>query len=326
MAFHVALLLLSGFILITPENGSSPVRISVIDETAIRNKDMQTGRIEELPEMEKKEKPEKSGILSRYDNKASSPEKGKKYQASKTVVPREKIAPPAPSMEKSKEDSPAKRSEEPSSKIAALVDPRKRAQDKPALKDVSVFSRNIAPRDNRTDAMRHFEKSENVEKQKRRIASARITDKPVQAPKAPIQPSGLEGAKGSELGKFAMSSTGDVIEMGDEAIVSLNTTSFKYMDYFESVRAAVEDVWAYPEDAIINGLSGRVILRFTLKKTGELENVRLVKSAGHKSLDDEARAAVKLAAPYHPFPQTLDKKRIHVVATFIYQPTFSSIK
>jgi len=114
--------------------------------------------------------------------------------------------------------------------------------------------------------------------------------------------------------------------MGDEAVVSLGSKSFKYIDYFKMIRAAVENLWTYPEEAVIQGFSGRAIIQFTLNQTGQLENVRLIKSSGYKSLDDEARMAVKSAAPYKPFPATLDKKRLHIVATFVYQPTFSAVR
>ena len=68
------------------------------------------------------------------------------------------------------------------------------------------------------------------------------------------------------------------------------------------------------------------MIKFTINSKGELLNVELLKTSGHKSLDDEAQAAVKLAAPYNAFPAMLNKKRLHIVATFIYQPTFNAVR
>lgn len=50
----------------------------------------------------------------------------------------------------------------------------------------------------------------------------------------------------------------------------------------------------YPRIAIARGLTGIVVLRLKIKGDGILEDVAILKSSGHSSLDDSALAAAKL--------------------------------
>lgn len=50
----------------------------------------------------------------------------------------------------------------------------------------------------------------------------------------------------------------------------------------------------YPRIAIARGLTGVVVLRLKIKGNGSLEEVAILKSSGHSSLDDSALAAAKL--------------------------------
>jgi len=326
LIIHLFLFQLSGLIFVMPERpASDPVRIHVIDQTPEVNKDVKQGRVEDLPKPVKEEKPSRQEILSRFDSKAHSPEKGKEHKSPETVMPRERIDAPAPTVEKAKEVAPPQKPEVAEKKIA-LPRPNLDLRKPNAEKEFNPFSNDVMRQALNTAPSEWGAKSEAVRNPASPKPSDEPTEKPNLTPQEKIQVSGLTGVQGSDLGKYAVSETGDVVDLGDEAVVSLNTTSFEYMDYFTSIKKAVELVWTYPEDAIMQGLSGRTVLRFTLKNTGELEDVRLLRSSGHKSLDDEAQLAVKVAAPYNAFPAELGKKRIHIVATFVYQPTFNFVK
>ncbi len=112
------------------------------------------------------------------------------------------------------------------------------------------------------------------------------------------------------------------IEEGET--VALNTTEFRFASYFSGIKRKIELVWDYPEAAARRGEQGRLKLRFTIKKDGSLEDVTLLKSSGYPILDDEAIRAIKVAAPYNPFPKNLKQERINIVATFEYviEPRF----
>jgi len=74
----------------------------------------------------------------------------------------------------------------------------------------------------------------------------------------------------------------------------------------------------YPDQARRDKLSGTLILDVTINARGELINVDLRKSSGHKILDDAAQRIVKLAAPYSPFPDKLKQEAdvIHITRSW----------
>lgn len=74
----------------------------------------------------------------------------------------------------------------------------------------------------------------------------------------------------------------------------------------------------YPDQARRNKLNGTLILDVTISAKGELLNVDLRKSSGHKVLDDAAQRIVKLAAPYSPFPAKLKQEAdvIHITRSW----------
>ncbi|MCW8923147.1 MAG: energy transducer TonB [Gammaproteobacteria bacterium] len=74
----------------------------------------------------------------------------------------------------------------------------------------------------------------------------------------------------------------------------------------------------YPDQARRNKLSGTLILDVTINAKGELIQVDLRKSSGHKILDDAAKRIVKLAAPYSPFPAKLKQEAdvIHITRSW----------
>ena len=96
--------------------------------------------------------------------------------------------------------------------------------------------------------------------------------------------------------------------------ISLDTRDFRYASYFAHIKRRIQNAWIWPLEAQKN--RGKLLLRFKLKKNGALEEVRLIKSAGVRILDDLAMAAVTKAAPFNPFPEGLERKSI--TATFVY--------
>ena len=97
--------------------------------------------------------------------------------------------------------------------------------------------------------------------------------------------------------------------------ISLDTRDFRYASYFAHIKRRIQNAWIWPVEAQKN--RGELLLRFKLRKNGTLEEVRLIKSAGIRILDDLAMAAVTKAAPFEPFPEGLERKSI--TATFVYE-------
>lgn len=115
-------------------------------------------------------------------------------------------------------------------------------------------------------------------------------------------------------------------DSGGEAVVPLNTKKFEYAPYFLSIKREIEENWYYPASAVMDGLGGNTLVRFTLLPTGEVESVAVVSSSGEEILDDASIGALKSAQPFNPFPAELKKRRIHVVSNFSYQPSFSPVR
>lgn len=74
----------------------------------------------------------------------------------------------------------------------------------------------------------------------------------------------------------------------------------------------------YPDQARRQKLSGTLILDVVINSDGELVNIDLRQSSGHKLLDDAARRIVKLGAPYAPFPAKLKQEAdiIHITRSW----------
>jgi TonB family protein len=100
--------------------------------------------------------------------------------------------------------------------------------------------------------------------------------------------------------------------------VDLNNREVRFVDYLSLVKRRIERIWTYPEEALQHGVGGDLLLVFTLNKAGTLTDVRLIYSSGFPVLDQEAMRAVKLAAPYDPFPSQLGEEPWNISASFHY--------
>lgn len=71
-----------------------------------------------------------------------------------------------------------------------------------------------------------------------------------------------------------------------------------------SIRARIERKKAYP--AAAKGASGKVTVRLTVNRSGQLMAVAVLKSSGHAALDDAAVRAVRSAGKFAVAPKGLD--------------------
>ena len=107
-------------------------------------------------------------------------------------------------------------------------------------------------------------------------------------------------------------------ELDNDEPISLDTKEAKYVSYFSRIKQQIQRVWVYPSQGIKRTLSGELTLKFEISKDGNLLNLRLINSSGSNILDANAVKAVRGAAPYYPFPITITKKRLSILATFVY--------
>ena len=107
-------------------------------------------------------------------------------------------------------------------------------------------------------------------------------------------------------------------ELDDDEPISLDTKEAKYVSYFSRIKQQIQRVWVYPSQGIKRTLSGELTLKFEISKDGNLLSLRLINSSGSNILDANAVKAVRGAAPYYPFPITITKKKLSILATFVY--------
>ena len=103
------------------------------------------------------------------------------------------------------------------------------------------------------------------------------------------------------------------------ATVNLNTTTIKYASYLLHVKNKIENVWEYPYRARREGLSGLLVIEFSINKNGSIHSVAILRSSGKKILDKAAVKAIYEAARYNPFPHYWTINRLNIIGTFIYR-------
>ena len=89
--------------------------------------------------------------------------------------------------------------------------------------------------------------------------------------------------------------------------VNASTQEYMYASYLEAWRSKVEKIGNlnYPDEAKRNKLYGNLLMHVAVRADGSVERIRVVRSSGHKLLDDAAVRIVRLAAPFAPFPREI---------------------
>ena len=108
--------------------------------------------------------------------------------------------------------------------------------------------------------------------------------------------------------------------LDDNKPIPFDTKEVKYASYFSRIKQQIQQVWVYPIQASEKQISGQLTLKFEISRDGNLIGVHLTNSSGFNILDISAIKSVKQAAPYYPFPITIKKKKLSILATFVYNP------
>ena len=90
--------------------------------------------------------------------------------------------------------------------------------------------------------------------------------------------------------------------------IGARAQEYRFAQYAEDWRQKIERVGTlnYP-DAARGKLYGSLLLSVTIRADGTVDNIEILRSSGHKVLDDAARRIVQLAAPYANFPPDIRK-------------------
>jgi len=292
---------------------SSPISVSIYpDDQEYKDLKIPQGKIIDLPMMTKEKKPDKADLLAMVNSKSLTD--------NSPSIEKKKVAIPLSRMKHKKGENVGsmdiKKSKE-------TLDKKHRDKDHTyALleRDPNRFSE--ALRKNTADKEKKIKVRQKVVKVE---PSVPLKEQSAKEITESVREEFKRNMEGREIDEFVKNDPKGYLDRGDETIISLNTKKFKFAKYFSSIKSDIEDVWDYPDEAILNGLKGTALLRFTLLKNGEVEEVTVVKSSGEAVLDDNSVNVIWTAGPFKPFPQTFHKRKIHLIVHFSYRPTYDSV-
>lgn len=105
-------------------------------------------------------------------------------------------------------------------------------------------------------------------------------------------------------------------------ITSASAKQWIYASYMQAWQAKVEKIGNlnYPDEALRNKISGRVILDVAINWDGSVQSVMVEQSSGSAVLDQAAKRIVKLSSPFAPFPPNIRKKTdiLHITRAWIF--------
>jgi protein TonB len=108
-----------------------------------------------------------------------------------------------------------------------------------------------------------------------------------------------------------------------EKFLSASTREYHTAAYEDAWRLKVERIGNlnYPDEAKLRNLTGSPILDVALKADGSILAVKVLRSSGHKALDDGAVRIVRLAAPFAPFTPAMTREFdvLHIVRAWQFQ-------
>lgn len=111
-----------------------------------------------------------------------------------------------------------------------------------------------------------------------------------------------------------------------QKFISASTREYKYAAYEEAWRLKVERIGNlnYPDEAKRRNLSGALMLDVALNPDGSLNSIKVLRSSGHKLLDDAAQRIVHLAAPFAPFPPKIRAETdvLHIIRTWKFENNY----
>ncbi|MET0506198.1 MAG: energy transducer TonB [Luteibacter sp.] len=105
--------------------------------------------------------------------------------------------------------------------------------------------------------------------------------------------------------------------------ISSNTREYVYAAYMKGWVGRVERVGNlnYPDEARRQGVYGELVLTVGLNRDGSIKSMDVIKSSGHKLLDDAAQRIVRLAAPFPSLPEDKTKvDELYITRTWQFLP------
>lgn len=99
---------------------------------------------------------------------------------------------------------------------------------------------------------------------------------------------------------------------------TFDTKQYRFLIYNQRLKQRIESIWHYPRRAAAQGIYGDLVIKFTILQNGNLGSVELMRTSGHKDLDDAAIKALYDGAPYWPLPKEWGMESYTIEGLFIY--------
>jgi len=92
-----------------------------------------------------------------------------------------------------------------------------------------------------------------------------------------------------------------------ELVTSVDTKESKIAVYLDGWKRRIEMVGVryFPEQSVIQGITGSPTLQVTINASGQLEAASIRQSSGSRVLDQAALNILRRASPFEPFPETI---------------------
>jgi protein TonB len=102
-----------------------------------------------------------------------------------------------------------------------------------------------------------------------------------------------------------------------------NAREYRFASYLDAWRAKVEKYGNinYPSEAIYRNLNGRLLLDVAINADGSVHSVKVLRSSGHRVLDEAAKRIVQGAAPYPPLTKDIlqDTHILHIPRVWTFK-------
>jgi protein TonB len=177
------------------------------------------------------------------------------------------------------------------------------------IKPETLFNENTSPSDSANQSL----EQPHDENEKEPVTAFKNEDgnrQPSENAITTIPPSALFDRK--TIDKFASKGT------DKDKGLTFEAPEFKNRGYMRLLRDKIENIWKYPREAARLGKSGDLYIKFSIKKDGRLGKVELIRTSGHRELDESAIKALKDAQPYWPLPDDWKDEELEINGHFIY--------
>ena len=105
----------------------------------------------------------------------------------------------------------------------------------------------------------------------------------------------------------------------DENVVADKQEQDAVQSYLSFVLQSIEVVKISPSIMAQSGLSGRVVLRFTVRRDGEIIDPQITEVSGHESFGNAALQTLKLIGRLPPFPDEIRRRELLVEVPITYR-------